>query len=105
MSLAQVDEFQDVDQLQYRLLRMLLCDANGQLRAGSSLFVVGDVDQSIYSWRGADANVMAKQLPTDFPDAEKHELRDNYRCAETETALSHEEGKRALCHHEEKHSP
>lgn len=66
-----VDEYQDTNRLQYRLVRALLGDE-------SSLMVVGDEDQSIYRWRGADlANVLDFQ--SDFPGATVVRLEQNYR--------------------------
>jgi len=66
-----VDEYQDTNRLQYRLVRSLLGD-------GSSIMVVGDEDQSIYRWRGADiANVL--EFERDFPGATTVRLEQNYR--------------------------
>jgi DNA helicase-2/ATP-dependent DNA helicase PcrA len=66
-----VDEFQDTNLAQYDLVKMLA----GQRR---NLFVVGDEDQSIYSWRGADyRNVLRFQ--EDFPKAQTILLERNYR--------------------------
>src|SRR5574344_409423 len=49
-----VDEFQDTNQAQYNLIRMLYTNLGVEHMKSRSLCVVGDVDQSIYSWRGAD---------------------------------------------------
>ncbi|MFQ5575617.1 MAG: ATP-dependent helicase [Anaerolineae bacterium] len=70
-----VDEFQDTNLAQYALVKLLA----GQYR---NLFAVGDEDQSIYSWRGADyRNVM--RFKKDFPDAQTILLEQNYRSTET----------------------
>jgi DNA helicase II / ATP-dependent DNA helicase PcrA len=69
-----VDEFQDTNEVQYNLVRLLA----GERR---NLFVVGDADQSIYRWRGADyRNVMRFQK--DFPDARTFLLEENYRSSQ-----------------------
>ena len=71
-----VDEFQDVNPLQYRLLR-------GWLGDGDDLFVVGDPHQAIYGWNGADARYLDRfeeAFPADrFPGVAVLHLRDNYR--------------------------
>ena len=66
-----VDEFQDIDRLQYTLIKQL---------AGkdSSLYVVGDPDQTIYTWRGADVNIIM-DFHKDFPHAKTVILNENYR--------------------------
>jgi len=66
-----VDEFQDTNLVQYELLKLLV----GPQR---NLFVVGDDDQSIYSWRGARVENML-EFREDFPDAGVVVLRNNYR--------------------------
>jgi superfamily I DNA/RNA helicase len=68
-----VDEFQDLDTTQYAILRLL---AGGH----RSLFGVGDDEQSIFSWRGADPRVMARFLE-DFAISEPIVLDVNCRCA------------------------
>lgn len=66
-----VDEFQDTNSLQYEIL-MLLHSEN------SYLFVVGDDDQAIYGWRGADYTNLIK-LRNDIPNIDLYELTINYR--------------------------
>ena len=77
-----VDEFQDTNVAQYRLARLL----TGEDR---NICVVGDPDQSIYSWRNADIrNILSFQ--TDYPEAKTIALVENYRS--TETILGAAEG-------------
>ncbi|BCJ38998.1 DNA helicase [Actinocatenispora thailandica] len=66
-----VDEYQDVDDTQYALLR-LLCPADGNLCA------IGDPDQSIYSFRGAEVGYFLR-FAEDFPTATVVRLTRNYR--------------------------
>ena len=67
-----VDEFQDIDPLQYEILKLLAAPEN-------NLFIVGDDDQSIYGFRGADPLVM-QRFTKDYPDAPVILLDTNYRC-------------------------
>ena len=66
-----IDEFQDIDDLQYRLMKVL------QGYHGN-LFVVGDPDQTIYSWRGANGRYIL-DFEEDFPDARTIMMMQNYR--------------------------
>ncbi len=70
-----VDEYQDVDELQYRLLR-LLCPPTG--RDGGNLCVIGDPDQAIYAFRGADVGFFLR-FRQDYPAATVVSLTRNYR--------------------------
>ena len=67
-----IDEFQDINRIQYDLVR-LVCD-------NDNIFVVGDDDQSIYSFRGSHPKVMNDFLK-DFKNAKIINLNENYRCA------------------------
>ena len=68
-----VDEFQDVNAVQYELVRRLA-------GSGEGLFVIGDPDQAIYGFRGADPGFFAR-LGQDFPDLRERRLERNYRSA------------------------
>ena len=68
-----VDEFQDINQLQYEIVRMLAQPQN-------NLFIVGDDDQSIYHFRGARPEIMLN-FTRDYPEAETVTLNVNYRCS------------------------
>ncbi len=80
-----VDEFQDTNMPQYRLIDLLYRGSESdstKVSTGRSLCVVGDIDQSIYSWRGADYKILLN-LQKDFPEAELIKLEQNYRSTET----------------------
>lgn len=66
-----IDEFQDVSTIQYEIFQML----SEKYR---NIFVVGDDDQSIYMWRGADYYNITK-FQRDFPDCNVYKLEQNYR--------------------------
>lgn len=67
-----VDEFQDINKLQYKLTKLICKSKN--------IFVVGDDDQSIYKFRGSHPRVMADFLK-DYKRAKVIYLNENYRCA------------------------
>lgn len=66
-----IDEFQDINILQYDIVRMLAAPLN-------NLFIVGDDDQSIYRFRGARPEIML-HFPADYPDSKRLLLNINYR--------------------------
>ncbi len=66
-----IDEYQDTNRIQYRLIQTLLAEE-------ADLMVVGDEDQSIYRWRGADLNNVL-DFQKDFPGATVIRLEQNYR--------------------------
>ncbi len=70
-----VDEFQDTNKSQYILIKLLAGKNN--------ISVVGDDDQSIYSWRGADISNIIDKFPKDFPNCKLVKLEQNYRSTNT----------------------
>lgn len=66
-----IDEFQDINQVQYDVIKMLAAPED-------NLFAVGDDDQAIYGFRGADSGLMF-QFKEDFPQAREILLDENYR--------------------------
>lgn len=70
-----VDEFQDTDKIQYDIIKLLAQEYK-------NIFVVGDDDQSIYSFRGAHYDNM-ENFKKDFPEYELIKLEQNYRSTQT----------------------
>lgn len=66
-----VDEFQDTNDVQYQLMKLLL-------RPDTSVYVVGDPDQTIYTWRGANQKIILG-FEKEFPHVETIILNENYR--------------------------
>jgi len=87
-----IDEFQDTSIIQYKLMRLLAAEKN------SNICVVGDDDQSIYSWRGANyENILL--FEKDFPDRTEIKLEQNYRSTSTildaaNGVISHNSGRK-----------
>lgn len=75
-----IDEFQDINVVQYQIIKLL--SANYE-----NLFVVGDDDQAIYSFRGADPSYMHRFLE-DYPKSRQVNLNINYRCGDRILALA-----------------
>lgn len=69
-----VDEFQDINRLQYEIVKLLV----GERR---NIFVVGDDDQSVYGFRGASPDIM-KEPERDYKDIDIVYLSINYRCSQ-----------------------
>lgn len=66
-----IDEFQDIDRIQYRLMQ-ILCGFH------KNLYIVGDPDQTIYSWRGADTRFLM-EFDREFPNVRTIMMTKNYR--------------------------
>lgn len=106
-----VDEFQDIDTIQYELMRVL-CEYH------KNLFIVGDPDQTIYTWRGANVNFLLG-FDKDFPGTKTIMMNQNYRSTPQILAAANSliganqnrikkdliptlpEGQSVLCHHAE----
>ncbi|MDO8569310.1 MAG: UvrD-helicase domain-containing protein [bacterium] len=70
-----IDEYQDTNRVQYEISKMLVGE-------NKNICVVGDIDQNIYSWRGADIkNIL--DFEKDYPDAQVITLEENYRSTKT----------------------
>ena len=81
-----VDEFQDINRVQYEIVKMLAGDA-------ANLFIVGDDDQSIYRFRGAKPEIMLG-FEKDYPQARRMILDINYRCSQEIVDSS----RKLICH-------
>jgi len=81
-----VDEYQDINYAQYLLVNTLA----GQ---SQNVFCVGDDDQSIYRWRGADVNIIL-QFEQDYPNARVYKLEQNYRSTKKILEAAHHVVKR-----------
>ncbi len=77
-----VDEFQDCNLPQYKLIRLLAYGTDDQHEGLGNVCVVGDDDQMIYTWRGASAENVAR-FERDFPHAHTIMLEQNYRSTQT----------------------
>ena len=75
-----IDEFQDIDELQYQLMRAL-CGWHG------NLFIVGDPDQTIYTWRGAKVRYLL-DFDTEFTETKTIMMMENYRSTPEITAAA-----------------
>jgi DNA helicase-2/ATP-dependent DNA helicase PcrA len=73
-----VDEFQDCNLLQYHLIRLLASGTETHHDGMKNICVVGDDDQTIYSWRGASAETLLR-FERDFPGTRVIVLEQNYR--------------------------
>ncbi len=67
-----IDEFQDINPLQYEIMRLIAADSK-------NIFCVGDEDQSIYGFRGSSPKLMFRFLE-DFPETKHVLMTRNYRC-------------------------
>ena len=86
-----IDEYQDTNAIQYRIVRALAKDH-------MNLCVVGDDDQSIYGWRGAEVTHILN-FAKDWKGATEVRLEDNYRCKETILALANT----LIAHNKQRH--
>ena len=77
-----VDEFQDTNYVQYSIIKLLV-------KEGGNLFCVGDDDQSIYGWRGAEIDNILR-FDSDYPKARIYKLERNYRSTENILNLANE---------------
>jgi DNA helicase-2/ATP-dependent DNA helicase PcrA len=69
-----IDEYQDINRAQYALIGLLVPEKRG------NIFAIGDPDQAIYGFRGADVRYIDSFLE-DYPEAEVYTLKKSYRCS------------------------
>ena len=74
-----VDEYQDVNRSQYLLTRLLASNDGSENDVTANLCVVGDDDQGIYRWRGADVRIIYPEFAQDHPGCRLVRLEQNYR--------------------------
>lgn len=89
-----IDEYQDTNLIQYRLAKLLTGEKQ-------NICVVGDTDQSIYSWRGADFRNLLK-FEQDYPNAKVVLLEENYRSSKNILAVANEIIKKNVERHDKK---
>lgn len=77
-----IDEFQDINPVQYELMKMLSNHTK-------NVFAVGDDDQSIYSFRGSDPTIILN-FKNDFPNAKVIQLKMNYRSSQEIVSCAHD---------------
>jgi len=77
-----IDEYQDINLAQYKLISLLLPDNKGNLAA------IGDPNQAIYGFRGADVTFI-RRFQKDFPSAPVYSLKKSYRCTDSILKASH----------------
>ncbi len=70
-----IDEYQDVNFAQYKLVRLLMAEPN------SNIYVIGDPNQAIYGFRGADVKYIQRFMD-DYPQAEVYHFKKSYRCSD-----------------------
>ena len=71
-----IDEYQDINLAQYNLIRLLASEKD------SNIFAIGDPDQAIYGFRGADTSFI-QRFRDDYPTGSIYELKTSYRCSKT----------------------
>ncbi len=76
-----VDEFQDINPIQYDFLKLLSRNRSGGSNR-SDIFIIGDVNQAIYGFRGSDARLIYR-FKEDFAPLQEIALEESYRCGET----------------------
>jgi uncharacterized protein (TIGR00375 family) len=78
-----IDEYQDINNIQYQLIKLLTPSSD------SNLFAIGDANQAIYGFRGADVKFI-RQFVIDNPTAVIYRLRQSYRCSDIILKASHQ---------------